>query len=408
MNNVFRLIWNRTLGRLVVASEAARSRDKATTQQGVVGQLPAPKAAVSGVPALLRPAVVAVALAAGSMMLVAPEARAVGWAGGVDCAGGTSNFRIAIGDGATACYPRATAIGVNAQALSSGSIAMGENSSSEGVNGVAIGANTVNGNDFSNAVNPSSNAGQVAIGDSAKTETLAQIAIGLEAKSNVSSANFSVAIGGYSQVSGNSGIAVGRQTNASGLNAVAIGTNASANKTDSIALGARSKTSTNATAENTATVGNLTYSGFAGQAGSTGMQVSVGTAGDERQLKNVAAGNISNISTDAINGSQLHATNVVLDNVGDSVKNILGGNANLAPDGTLSMSDIGGTGEDNIHDAIGYASKGWNVQTNGDTATNVAPGDTVRFIDGQNIDITRSGTDITVATSSDVVFNEVT
>lgn len=38
MNKVFRLIWNRTLGRLVVASEAARSHDKSGTQSKRVSQ----------------------------------------------------------------------------------------------------------------------------------------------------------------------------------------------------------------------------------------------------------------------------------------------------------------------------------------------------------------------------------
>ncbi|MEG9490007.1 YadA-like family protein [Mannheimia indoligenes] len=56
---------------------------------------------------------------------------------------------------------------------------------------------------------------------------------------------------------------------------------------------------------NTATVNNFTYSDFAG-ATSTGA-VTVGSAGAERRLMNVAAGQISSTSTDAINGSQLYA-----------------------------------------------------------------------------------------------------
>ncbi|WP_440205537.1 YadA-like family protein, partial [Actinobacillus pleuropneumoniae] len=51
--------------------------------------------------------------------------------------------------------------------------------------------------------------------------------------------------------------------------------------------------------------------------------------------------------------------------------------------------------------------KGWNIQANTDTATKVAPGDTVKFIDGENIKITRTGNDITVATAKDVKFNSV-
>ncbi|WP_419844003.1 ESPR-type extended signal peptide-containing protein, partial [Actinobacillus pleuropneumoniae] len=51
--------------------------------------------------------------------------------------------------------------------------------------------------------------------------------------------------------------------------------------------------------------------------------------------------------------------------------------------------------------------KGWNIQANKDTATKVAPGDTVKFIDGENIKITRAGNDITVATAKDVKFDSV-
>ncbi|WP_440163440.1 ESPR-type extended signal peptide-containing protein [Actinobacillus pleuropneumoniae] len=50
---------------------------------------------------------------------------------------------------------------------------------------------------------------------------------------------------------------------------------------------------------------------------------------------------------------------------------------------------------------------GWNIQANTDTATKVAPGDTVKFIDGENIKITRAGNDITVATAKDVKFDSV-
>ncbi|QHH98132.1 ESPR-type extended signal peptide-containing protein [Acinetobacter dispersus] len=63
-------------------------------------------------------------------------------------------------------------------------------------------------------------------------------------------------------------------------------------------------------------------------------------------ITGVAAGRVAADSQDAINGSQLHG-------VADSVKNIIGGNTTVNPDGTLSGSNIGGTGKDNINDAIG-------------------------------------------------------
>ena len=78
----------------------------------------------------------------------------------------------------------------------------------------------------------------------------------------------------------------------------------------------------------------------------------MGAAGAERQIKHVAPGAINAASTDAINGSQLYATQAVIGNVADSVKNILGGNAAVGADGNLSMNNIGGTGKGNIHEAI--------------------------------------------------------
>ncbi|MGY4879718.1 hypothetical protein ACLUEY_17805, partial [Vreelandella aquamarina] len=61
-----------------------------------------------------------------------------------------------------------------------------------------------------------------------------------------------------------------------------------------------------------------------------------------------------------------------------------------------------------IEEVSKVANTGWNVQANGDTATNVAPGETVQFLDGDNIDITRNGTDITVATVASPQFGNVT
>ena len=69
----------------------------------------------------------------------------------------------------------------------------------------------------------------------------------------------------------------------------------------------------------TATVGNMTYGGFQG-AKANGV-VSVGAAGDERRIQNVAAGEISSTSTDAINGSQLYS---VANGVGNRINNLQG------------------------------------------------------------------------------------
>ena len=158
---------------------------------------------------------------------------------------------------------------------------------------------------------------------------------------------------GVQAQSGDLGVALGAKSTASGTASTAIGTGASANKDNAIALGAGSKTNTNATQVTSATVGGLTYGNFAGNSSiAVGDQVSVGNTGFERQIKHVAPGEISAASTDAINGSQLYATQKTLGNVGNTVKTILGGNAAIDADGNITMSNIGGTGQNTIHDAI--------------------------------------------------------
>ena len=265
----------------------------------------------------------------------------------------TATQALAVGNLSSATAQRATAVGTGASASGTGSVSVG-NATAVSVNGVAIGTGSFTGSALSNVggtITPS-NAGQVAIGDSAKTATYAQIAIGLNANTNSTGANYSIAIGGDTNSLGNSSIAMGRKANATTTNAIAIGPYANASKINSVALGNAATTDTNATTVASAALNGLTYGSFAGQVTATGMQVSVGKAGAERQIKNVGSGEISATSTDGINGSQLYATNSVLGNLANTTQNILGGNAALAPNGSLTMTNIGGTGKNTIHDAI--------------------------------------------------------
>ena len=121
-----------------------------------------------------------------------------------------------------------------------------------------------------------------------------------------------------------------------------------ANRSGSVILGNDSSVPENVTAINSAKVGNVTYAGFAGNLGGTttdgtsavaadqGRFVSIGNSTSPRQLKHVAAGRIANDSTDAINGSQLYSLTGVVSNMGVSVANVIGGNAVLNPNGTVS------------------------------------------------------------------------
>jgi autotransporter adhesin len=127
---------------------------------------------------------------------------------------------------------------------------------------------------------------------------------------------------------GTNAAAFGHGSHASGTNSTAVGNSAVATTADSVALGANSVTSvahtgTSATQGTiTGTDGNTTTQQYAGAATSTTGTVSVGSAGAERQLQNVAAGDISSTSTDAVNGSQLWTTNQNVGNLSTLVGSI--------------------------------------------------------------------------------------
>ena len=100
----------------------------------------------------------------------------------------------------------------------------------------------------------------------------------------------------------------GSTSTADVTNAVAIGTGAKANRDNSVALGGGSTTDLAGTKQSSYTLPNgITATWAGGDKTLPGDVVSFGSAGYERQLKNVAPGEVSKTSTDAINGSQLAA-----------------------------------------------------------------------------------------------------
>lgn len=248
----------------------------------------------------------------------------------------------AFGDSASASAWGATAVGVGASAKANNSIAVGSQAVTEGQESTALGRRSYAGAQSATALGTGANASAIvstAVGNGAKASAVQAAALGNEAKATGSS---STAIGVRSNSAGNSAIAVGTNSAASANNAVSIGTGSKATGSESIAIGYASKAEgvnsmamgreSSATHENSvalgsysvskaeksvkeATIGATTYNGFAGTTPKG--TVSVGTAGRERQIVNVAAGEISATSTDAINGSQLYA---VATKIGQSAK----------------------------------------------------------------------------------------
>ena len=157
----------------------------------------------------------------------------------------------------------------------------------------------------------------IAIGNQAKATDESALAFGDTANAT---GKASIAQGKNTQATAENAIAVGTSSNVSGANSVALGANITKLTTEnSVVLGANSTEVVGTTGAshavqtvNDATVRtiagpNFTYSGFAGGVADAGHYVSIGQAGKERQIKNLAAGAVTPTSTDAINGSQLYA-----------------------------------------------------------------------------------------------------
>lgn len=112
---------------------------------------------------------------------------------------------------------------------------------------------------------------------------------------STASADGAMVLGSSASVTGKNGVALGNNTKVANENAVAIG-----NGSETAAAVATSSATINGVAHNFAGVNPVST-------------VSVGKAGAERTITNVAAGRISATSTDAINGSQLHAVTSEVD-----------------------------------------------------------------------------------------------
>ena len=307
----------------------------------------------------------------------------------------------AVGFNAEATNKNATAIGVNAKALGERSVAIGEGAQATTLTGTAIGSRTRATGIQSTAVGVGSKAtkqwstamgfvseanglSSVALGDRSIVGGKESIAIG---KGNTVNGANSIAVGvrnkvsgtrsgafgsqlppdDIDSVSGNSSYSVGNDNTVENDNSFVLGNNVSTTQNNSVVLGNLS-TDRAATTE-TGVIINTRYYTYAGQGSAAKGVVSVGFVNGERQIINVAAGAVNENSTDAINGSQLYATNQSIEEVNDT------------------------------------ANKGWFIRTDsGDGAkSNVKPDDVVIINgDNKNISVTNVGNDLIVALSDDI------
>ena len=221
-------------------------------------------------------------------------------------------------------------------------------SSASGRHSAAVGYQAKASGDAAVAVGRQTQAGNqsIAIGDKAQATGNQSIAIGT---GNVVTGKHSGAIGDPSTVKADNSYSVGNNnqfTDATQTDVFGVGNNITVTESNSVALGSNSAISagtqagtqakkSDGTAGTTTTAGATgTVKGFAGQT-AVGA-VSVGASGAERRIQNVAAGEVSATSTDAVNGSQLYKATQGLANATNELGHRIHQNENKANAGISS------------------------------------------------------------------------
>ena len=396
--------------------------------------------------------------------------------------GARATDAIAIGPNASSTADRGIAMGLNSQASQPNTISLGWNAKTSAVNSIALGTNAnasgINALAFGDGAVGSSN-NTIAMGGGSRATAYSSMAFGLGSNA---SGRFSIAMGeqsnaavehsiatGYSASAKEAfaisqgaysearqratialgytakaieqdAVALGSLANASANSAVALGPHAKSNAYRSVALGSHSEAGSNAfdATSSSATfkdaAGADTTIRFAASSSTMGGAVSVGKAGEERQIHNVAAGRISATSTDAINGSQLHA---VLNNSGFNVQengspksrinnndvvnfkdgNLTTANVTKTPNGTIVKFDVNTTNiTTDATTGNATATNPNNIATAGDVTSAINKvrnmpitftgnsGSAVKKL-GESLGIVGDGTDITsTADASNVTF----
>ena len=235
-----------------------------------------------------------------------------------DNANASKEYAMALGASSKAGGADSLAFGRKSTANSTGSLAIGADSSSSNDNAIAIGNKTqalgVNSMALGNA-SQASGESSIALGNTSEASEQNAIALG---QGSIASKVNSIALGSNSLSSGENAIALGEGSAAGGSNSLAFGSQSRANGNDSVAIGVGAAAAT----DNSVAIG-------AGSTTDASNTVSVGNSATKRKIVNMAAGAISNTSTDAINGSQLYT-------ISDSVAKRLGGGATVGSDGTVT------------------------------------------------------------------------
>ncbi|WP_049381933.1 YadA-like family protein [Haemophilus parainfluenzae] len=337
------------------------------------------------------------------------------------------NAAVALGAYSLATGQGSTALGAHAVANELDSTAVGKVAQAKGQSSTAVGqqAQAIQRATATGAQSKALGTYSTAMGQSATANSWDSITVG--SASTVSGAN-SINVGSNSVLSGTNIATVGANSKISSNNVSALGSNitVAAGRDGAVVLGHGSDAGADTTKviavnSTTAEGSPLVYSGFAGNLGGKdetgtnnkaaskqGNFVSVGSAnGGERQIKHIAAGEITADSTDAINGSQLYRVAETLGKAANQTANALG--VTLNKDGTLSgFSQPLTTAEGSNYTAPpaagdvktaltnlnNYVNAGWNITASGNNyEKNVSVGHTVNFVGTGNVDVDGSTID---------------
>ncbi|MEC9752832.1 YadA-like family protein [Escherichia coli] len=238
---------------------------------------------------------------------------------------------IALGATANASKEYAMALGASSAASAANAIAVGRNSAAAGVDSLAFGRQSAASAANAIAMGAESNAAEnaTAVGTNAEANGLNSIALG---SGSIADVDNTIALGNQSQAVAAGAIAIGQGNKADGANAIALGNGSITGGVNAIALGQGSyaglENGTAIGAQASAQGKNSVALG-AGSVATDADTVSVGNTTAQRQIVNMAAGDISTTSTDAINGSQLYA-------ISKSVADNLGGGATVNAQGVVT------------------------------------------------------------------------
>lgn len=494
MNKVFKIIWNKTTQSFVVTSELAKGAVKASsnseqrvTSETRLSSLFKLSAFALSLSAVMMPAQ---AVDLSTPLIKITEGKGTMFKGEADAGGGAN---IAIGNNATVANKstsgRGRNIAIGSGAYVSGadseeSIAIGSSGDGattqrtevKGDQSIAIGANTLAqgnssiaiGNDDLNKVGGSTYTGAEkfiqydesgnktgeyilkgkALRDIYKEMTGDTMNYG--AYTSTTSGEGAVAIGVQAYSPAALSLAIGTKAKASTFGATALGAGAKADKLNSVALGTASEVDKEGVARVKETILGTEYTWAGGAKVDKGDVVSIGKKNFERQLINLAPGEVSETSTDAINGSQLYSAfkainaaktevvageNTTVDKQTDAngksiyTINAVDTSANVTTSDALTVNTngpqkvVGGASVTNYHLDLSKKTKdeikqGVDANTavatkgltfNGDSgSTNVEKlGSTVEIKGDGNIKTEASGDQVTVKLSKDIKVNSV-